>query len=152
MLPFYVDSSITFLPQTFCKLIGIESKKNKCIHPFKSRGNVKEKWFSHRLIISLCGKMTIPFTNNSRILQEAIQSLPKDLGPEAVGLSRDLVKQCHTEESVDVSIYYMHLWILRLVQCAMIIFLSFSQLLVIAKTELLLRIFRKITFTGQNLK
>lgn len=34
---------------------------------------------------------------------DSIQSLPRDLQPEAVGLSRDLVKQCHTEESVDVS-------------------------------------------------
>lgn len=34
---------------------------------------------------------------------DTITPLPKDLGPEAIGLSRELVKQCQTEESIDVS-------------------------------------------------
>ncbi len=92
--------------------------------------------------------MTIPFTNNSRILQESFQLLPKDLGPEAVGLSRDLVKQCHTEESVDVSIYYASLNFNISAICNDNFSIIFFLLLAIAKTELLLRIFRKITFTG----
>ncbi len=56
-----------------------------------------------RLVATLCGRISLPFTNSSRTLTDAVQSLPRDLGPEAVGLSRDLVKQCHIEESVDVS-------------------------------------------------
>lgn len=33
---------------------------------------------------------------------DSVQPLPQDLGPEAIGLSKELVKQCQTEESVDV--------------------------------------------------
>lgn len=37
---------------------------------------------------------------------DVVQSLPKDLGPEAVGLSRELIKQCHVNESIEVILTY----------------------------------------------
>ena len=76
-----------------------------------------------RLVATLCGKISLPFTNSPRTLQDAIQALPRDLGPEAVGLSRDLVKQCHIEESVDVS------YLIKILKSLILIFASSLQLL-----------------------
>lgn len=53
--------------------------------------------------MSVCGKFCIPFVIGRKALLDAIMALPVDLGPEAVGLSRDLVKQRKAQESVDVS-------------------------------------------------
>lgn len=53
----------------------------------------------------MCGKYGVPFVLGRKILIDAILSLPADLGPEAVGLSRDLVKQRKALESVDVSFW-----------------------------------------------
>lgn len=42
---------------------------------------------------------------------EVVRALPSDLGPEAVGLSTELIKQRLAEESIDVR-YYMLSFIL----------------------------------------
>lgn len=52
----------------------------------------------------MCGKVVIPFTTNRRQLMEVLRYLPTDLGPEAVGLSSELVKEKQGDESVDVSV------------------------------------------------
>lgn len=52
----------------------------------------------------MCGKVTIPFSTSRRTQLEVVKSLPTDLGPEAIGLSQELVKKKMAEESLDVSL------------------------------------------------
>jgi hypothetical protein len=56
------------------------------------------------LLISLCQKHQLPLAGSRRIFAECVRNLPTDLGPAAVGLSKEFVKQLHVRESADVSL------------------------------------------------
>ena len=58
------------------------------------------------LLISLCQKHQLPLAGSRRIFAECVRNLPTDLGPAAVGLSKEFVKQLHVRESADVSLYF----------------------------------------------
>ena len=70
---------------------------------------------------------------------DVVQSLPKDLGPEAVGLSRELIKQCHVNESIEVILTYPFFLAKKLFKKIILDFLI--RLAASSETELLLRIF-----------
>ena len=51
-------------------------------------------------------KHQLPLAGSRRIFAECVRNLPTDLGPAAVGLSKEFVKQLHVRESADVSLYF----------------------------------------------
>ena len=55
-----------------------------------------------RLTVSMCGRITIPFSTSRRTQLEVVKCLPADLGPEAIGLSHELVRKKLAEESLEV--------------------------------------------------
>ena len=55
------------------------------------------------MVVSLCHRFQLPLAASRRTLFECVRNLPTDLGPAAVGLSKQFVKQLDVQESAQVN-------------------------------------------------